>query len=190
MRVPGGLGQLEGSHIAAVLRAFTWSSAEESAYQKIFMGVEGERPLIRCVDALLTGAGGDDKPMGFCNGDLRKFGGDMTAEALKELVIGDVGGVLLARPGSSDKARRRVAELNAMWTGLKEEHLIHIATRAQDDEGTKANQRAGVILVCLGHRRAEVVYEAITRGFCTELVIDKSLAAGLRDVVGDARPGR
>jgi DNA-binding transcriptional regulator LsrR (DeoR family) len=180
--VEGGLAKGEGPRIAAVLRSYVEQCS--SAYQKIFRGVRGRPPLIKAVDALLTGAGDAVKPLGFCNGDLRKFGGNMTAESLEELVIGDVGGVLLPRPGSSDQARQRVAALNAMWTGLKEDHLVHIARRAQEVDLPEGRERAGVMLVCLGHRRAEVVHEAIKRGFCTELIIDQDLARTLADIVG------
>ncbi|MGE3840286.1 MAG: hypothetical protein AB7I50_01740 [Vicinamibacterales bacterium] len=164
----------QGDAVAKVLRTYVEYSSP--AHRRIFKGDPTSPSLISKVDVLLTGAGTD---VGFCHDDLLQVGG-LTAPELEQLIVGDVGGVLLPR---SDSTAARVASLNAMWTGLTERHLIDINERAQ------RTGQAGVILVSLGRRRADVVLAAVLRGFCTELVIDHDLAAALVEKL-EGRSGR
>jgi DNA-binding transcriptional regulator LsrR (DeoR family) len=138
------------------------------AFNEIFVGPEA---LIEQVDMLVTSVGAEDKPMGFCNEDLRKFG-RLDAKRLQELVVGDVGGVLLHKPNLPEAEIAVVQGLNAMWTGIKQEHLASIAKRAGDG-------KPGVVVLAVGASRTPVVLAALARGLCSELLIDRDLATAL-----------
>jgi DNA-binding transcriptional regulator LsrR (DeoR family) len=141
------------------------------AYRRIFGETPGRRAgLVTEIDALLTCVGPADKPLGFNNEDLLEFGG-VTKETLETLVAGDVGGVLLPRGAS---ARARIGQLNAMWTGITRDDLERIA-----DRGARSPSAPGVLVVAIGAKKCEIVGEALARGLCTELLIDRELAAEL-----------
>jgi DNA-binding transcriptional regulator LsrR (DeoR family) len=137
------------------------------AYKEIFVGPDA---LITQIDMLITSVGVDEKPMGFCHEDLLKFGG-LDQARVKQLVVGDVGGVLLPKPTRPDD-RGLVEGLNAMWTGIRREHLIDIAKRAGEN-------RPGVVVIAFGASRAPVILEALAQGLCSELIIDRDLATAL-----------
>lgn len=138
--------------------------------------------LVGKVDSLLTSIGTSKTPMGFIHGELLKAGSlprrKLTAAALSALVVGDIGGVLLPRPGLSTRGRAEVAALNAMWTGANITHLARIAKHAA------TSTRPGVIVVSTGGEgRAESLAEAIRHGLVNELVIDRVLADALTRVL-------
>jgi DNA-binding transcriptional regulator LsrR (DeoR family) len=151
-----------------VLRAFFEESSP--AYKEIFIGPEA---LIDRVDVLVTSVGGSNKPMGFCNDDLLKVSG-LSEERVGQLVIGDVGGVLLPARGLSARDAATVEGVNAMWTGIQRRHLEGIARRAAQ------RRTPGIILITLGASRSAIVLEAIREGLCSELMIDRDLATALR----------
>ena len=113
--------------------------------------------------------------MGFCNDDLLKSG-HLDREELQQLVVGDIGGVLLTRPTPAKAARPTVDRLRSMWTGISRDQLEAIARRA----ASEGERTPGVILTTFGEARAEVVAEALTQGLCTELLIDDELAQCLK----------
>jgi DNA-binding transcriptional regulator LsrR (DeoR family) len=160
-----------------ILRSFFEVSS--SAYREIF---SGDDPLIARL-SVLTSVGTSDKPMGFCKDDLLKFSG-LETRSLQRLVVGDIGGVLLARPGLSAKDAGQVDKLNDLWTGMRREHLTAIARRAQQ------SGEPGIILVAIGASRSAVVCEALAQGLCTELIIDRTLARALPDELRRRFPGR
>jgi DNA-binding transcriptional regulator LsrR (DeoR family) len=150
---------------------------QNTSYQEIF---GGRSPLVHRVDALLTSVGPAKRPMGFINEELLRAGSlprrPLTKEQLEKLVVGDVGGVLLPRRDLDRAGLREVDQLNAMWTGVKREHLERIATQAA------RTKRPGVIVASFGGAdRAEPIAEAVRRGLVNELIIDRSLAEALTE---------
>ena len=167
---------------ALISRRFTGADARgirkyvdaAASYRDIF----GTRdPLIDRVDALLTSAGSSQRPMGFIHEELLIAGSTpartLTPARLSGLVAGDVGGVLIPKPGLGAAGRRDVDRLNAMWTGVTLKHLRRIAQQA-DRRG-----RPGVIVVSLGDNRVEIIAEAVRCGLINELIVDRPLADAL-----------
>lgn len=160
-----------GSHEVGI-RKFVTSIA---SYRDVFGTAD---PLISRVDTLLTSVGPAKRPLGFIHEELLKAGSRrgkaLTSEALEELVAGDIGGVLLPRPGLSAKGRQEVAALNAMWTGATLAHYERIARAAA------RMSRPGIVVLSIGgDGRAEIIAEAVRHGLIGVLVIDRSLAEAL-----------
>lgn len=97
----------------------------------------------------------------------------LTQARLSALVAGDIGGVLIPKPGLDAAGRRDVDGLNAMWTGVKLKHLQRIAQQAE------RRGRPGVIVVSLGDNRAEIIAEAVRCDLINELIVDRPLADAL-----------
>jgi DNA-binding transcriptional regulator LsrR (DeoR family) len=135
-------------------------------------------PLIDRVDSLLTAVGTSNHPMGFIHDELLKAGSTpakkLTSSGLQKLVAGDLGGVLVPRPGLQARERKVVDALNEMWTGAKLPHLERIARQAS------RSTRPGIIVVAMGDAdRAEIIAEAVRHGLVNELIIDRTLAEAL-----------
>jgi hypothetical protein len=138
---------------------------DAASYREIF---GGPSPLIDRVDTLITSVGPADRPMGFIHDELLTAASlpdnEFTEARLTSLVAGDIGGVLIPRPGlGAEKAE--VDALNQMWTGLQRKHLERIAKDAVREN------RPGVIVVSLD--RPEIVAEVIRQGLVNELIIDR-----------------
>ena len=170
--VPGArrLPRKQRDLLSRGLREFFVSNSP--AYRTIFTEPDG---LIGRLDTLLTAAGPSRRVMGFCNDDLLKSG-HLDRDKLEQLVVGDLGGVLLTRPAPSRTAQPTVDRLRSMWTGISRAQLEAIARRAAE----KGSGTPGVILMTFGENRTEVVAEALAQGLCTELFIDDELAQCLR----------
>jgi len=89
---------------------------------------------------------------------------------LKQLVLGDISGVLIPKAGLKTSGKREIARIEKRWTGLKQDHLKRCAIRA------KERQSPGVIVASLGRNKAEIVSACISRGFINHLLIDQDLA--------------
>lgn len=155
---------------------------EAASYREIF---GGKSSLIASVDSLLTSVGQANRTMGFVHEELLRAGSTkekkLTSARLGSLVVGDIGGVLLARPDLNPADRREVGELNLMWTGVKEAHLKRIARDAD-----KA-RCPGVIVVAIGGAdRAATIIEAIRHGIVNELIVDRQLAGALMRTLSTA----
>jgi DNA-binding transcriptional regulator LsrR (DeoR family) len=153
-----------------------------ASYREIF----GARsPLIDKVDSLLTSVGHSRHPMGFIHDELLSAGSTpskpLTSARLATLVAGDIGGVLLPKPGLNAAQRSSVEQLNAMWTGVKLKHLQRIAQQAE------RRKRPGVIVVSTGADRAEIIAEAVRCGLINELIVDRPLADALAKVLSAGR---
>lgn len=154
------------------IRKFVENSA---SYREVFGGTS---PMIDEVDSLLTAVGPSDHPMGFIFDELLKAGSTptrkLTEGKLKKLVVGDLGGVLVPRPGLQARERREVEKLNEMWTGVKLHHFERIAQDAA------RSTRPGVIVAAMGGEdRAEIIAEVIRYGVVNELIIDRTLSDAL-----------
>ena len=147
---------------------------QAGSYREVF---GKSSPLINKVDSLLTSVGKAQRPMGFAHEELLKAGSTLltklTTATLSRLVAGDIGGVLIPRRTLKSRDRRRVDELNRMWTGATLSHFARVARQAA------RRNRPGVILVSMGDDRAEIVEEVVRHGLVNELIIDRHLADAL-----------
>lgn len=140
------------------------------SYGKVFAG---PGPLIDRMDALITSVGSSRAPVRGIAAELTLAGG-IDERRLRDLVVGDVGGILIPRPTLSGDDARLVEELNAMWTGIRIEHVRAIADRAEQDPS-----KAGVIVAALRAERGETVFELIRNELVNDLILDEDAAAGL-----------
>lgn len=139
-------------------------------YEKIFSGPDSR---VAQMDALVSSVGHID--------DLVRGGFDDFARAaqvdrrsLPDLVVGDLGGLLIPRHGLSASKRALVDELNGMWTGISPEQVSRIASVASNEP-----HRPGVIVVALRAERASALLELIRLQWANELIIDEDAANGL-----------
>lgn len=121
------------------------------------------------LDCILTSLG--RKPLGF------RFR-SMLKPREQKLFAGDMGGVLLPRPGLRGEKLHTAKDIEARWTGLKFEHVKACAERARNPQNGSAAP-TGVVLVATEADRAPVVLEVIRRGLVNHLVMDSQLAYAL-----------
>ncbi len=119
-------------------------------YGRVFAGSE---PLINRLDALITSVGSSQSPVLGSTAELVLAGG-VEEKRLRELVVGDLGGILIPEPTLSEDEAHLVDELNAMWTGIKIGHVKAIAKRAADDP-----LQTGVVVAALRADRGETVFD-------------------------------
>src|SRR5581483_261529 len=101
----------------------------------------------------------------------------ISKEEMQKLILGDVGGLLFAKPHLDAAARRKVDELNQGWIGMTFKHLQRIAKAAS------ARHAPGVIFVAFGREKAEMMVEIVRRGYANQLVIDFTLLEGLKQIL-------
>lgn len=145
-----------------------------SSYQKIF---RDRFPLVAKMDTLITSIGPLALPVGGSISELLTAGG-ISADKLRSLIIGDMGGVLIPNPSLNRSEHRLVNELNEMWTGVNCEHLAHIAQESAQD-----TRRSGNIVVAIGRDKVPALMEIIRLSLVNELLIDKGLARDLEQSV-------
>lgn len=166
--VPEFISRIFKGHDADVIRRHHLHASD--SYRRIF---GPEDPLIERVDSVLTSIGFAERPLGQRNKGLLKAG-EVTADELRKLVVGDIGGVLIPRPGLKAGDRQTVDQLNAMWTGMTLDHIRRIARDA-----ASSSHRPGIIVVSIGRQKAEILAEIIRSGLVNELIIDEDLAGAL-----------
>lgn len=142
---------------------------DSASYRRIF---SGDDPLVNQLDTLITSVGSSERPLGGAFGEVLTAG-DISADELKSIIDGDIGGILVDRPGISADQQSKLNELNAMWTGITMANLNHIARRARQTGGV------GVVAVAIGRERAGVIKELIRKEVLNELIIDWDLANSL-----------
>ncbi len=147
---------------------------DAASYRRIFAG---DAPLVNRIDTVITSVGSAARPLGGAMEEVLQAG-DISAAELKELIVGDVGGILIPHPGVSEAGAARVEELNSMWTGITKDHLARLAMRAAATGG------AGVVVAAIGRERAPIVAELIRLEMVNELIIDWDLANALEREMG------
>lgn len=155
---------------AAKTRAIREYILDTASYRRIFAGVA---PLVTMIDMVITSAGSATRPLGGAMDEILSVA-EISAAELTRLIIGDIGGVLIPRPGLSSEDDDLVEEINAMWTGITKQHMSRLALRAGMRSGA-----SGVVLVAIGRQRAEVVAGLIELEMVNELIIDWDLAEAL-----------
>jgi DNA-binding transcriptional regulator LsrR (DeoR family) len=129
--------------------------------------------LVDTATTLLTSVGHADHPMGFNYGELLRSG-EISADRLKRLVVGDIGGVLIRRPGLAKRDKQAVDALSAMWTGLNYDALLKLAIRAS------TGGEPGVVVVSTGANRAEILHAVLSSGLVNEAILDAEAADALQ----------
>lgn len=169
-------------------RKLNWQSNSEAA-------------LVNQLEVILTGAGVVHSDVKLTGSFLRERceSGEVDFDRLKKLVVGDIGGVLLAHESASDAERAAVDKLNAGWCGLSENLLTYVAkksTAAREklkagekvnaEQKTNADKKAkpavpppGTVVIARGAEKAEVVRVAVKRGLISTLIIGVDLARAL-----------
>ena len=105
--------------------------------------------------------------------ELAQIGG-IPRERLKELIKGDVAGALIKRAKLTPVREREVEDIGKKyWTGIREENLFDIASRA------RKTGKPGVIIVAIGGNKADVLLAVLKMGLVNELIIDHDLAEAL-----------
>ena len=150
-------------------------------YERIFGTITSDRlALVNSLDAVLTGVGIVVTQHGSKDYETGVFIRERVAqegiakEALNRIILGDIGGLLIEKPGLNPRDHQLVKDLNAGWTGIKASHLERVAKSA------RPGRAPGVIVAAYGEAKAELVNEIIKRGYVNELVIDPSLADALK----------
>ena len=156
-----------------VSRFIRWSKN----YSRIFVGKES---LANNMDAVLTSAGSfmsSTYDNLWVRDSVRCE--QCTEDELKELTIGDIGGVFLPQPKMSTAASRRFKALTDRWTGVTFEHLSECAKRKS------RLSKHGVLLFAAGTSKTSIVQRSLSMGLVNELVIDSELGTNL---LGTAKP--
>jgi DNA-binding transcriptional regulator LsrR (DeoR family) len=133
--------------------------------------------LAKNLEMVLTSVGSATRPLGFGRGVLfEKF---FSYTELKHLIIAEVGGVCIPRPGLTPAQLQRFNTVQKSWTGLRVEHLKACAQRGVDPlEGPP-----GVAVVSGGTGRADAICELLKRGLINHLIIDDVLAEELKKAI-------
>jgi DNA-binding transcriptional regulator LsrR (DeoR family) len=127
--------------------------------------LEGPRARL-AIDTVLTSISTDDQPWGSRNGALLASAG-IDAKELRQLAVGDIGGVLLPAPGKS----AAVTRLMRNWTGVGLADLQRTASAGR------------LLVVAMGANKARVLREVLRRGLCTHVIIDEQLLFALERLI-------
>lgn len=141
-------------------------------YHRVFSGPDA---LVHKMDMLISSVGSSNTPVLGSFEDLVMAGG-LKASDLRQLVIGDLGGILIPKAGLSKSKAALIDELNELWTGIKTEQVRAIAERAFADR-----KSSGVVVVAIQAERGDTVFELICSGLVNEIIIDHTAAARLHE---------
>jgi DNA-binding transcriptional regulator LsrR (DeoR family) len=146
-------------------------------YRTIFIGDTRRVPVVDSIDCVLCSVSPADRVWG---DDLIRSG-QLDVHDLRELVHGDVCGVLLARAGME----KRVSLLSKRWTCVQKSHLEACAKRGNADSKTASDGRThpGIIVVAIGANKAKCVFECLRQRLVNHLVIDDDLADELKKLI-------
>jgi len=144
------------------------------SYREIF-GDESTPALLDQLDGVLTSVG----PASLASDPFLNFAADDSKlrSHLERSTVGNIGGVFLERKPASREQVRQIEEINERWTGIRLEHLTRCAQAA-----TKDPRRVGVVVVAVGDK-AEIVLECLRRGLVNRLLIDRSGATALKQLL-------
>jgi DNA-binding transcriptional regulator LsrR (DeoR family) len=138
----------------------------------------GEPPMACRVCMILSSVGPATRPLGFGRGRLFETG-NISIEELQHLVIGDLGGVCIARPDLTKRSQQKLQTIIDRWTGLKLEHIQACSTRARNSP----TGPPGVVVVSGGKSKAQFIWHIAKLGLVNHLIIDEELAEELDKIV-------
>jgi hypothetical protein len=140
----------------------------------------GPVPLIDRLEMLLTSVGPVDRPLGWLGAGLLNAVGLPRAQ-MKDLIVGDVSGVLLRRQKGGEEYASRFDRIRACWTGIREKHIDACQQRA------RRSGKPGVVVVALGATKAPTVAELIRRGLCRHIFVDQELFDAMSKMLASDR---
>lgn len=159
-------------HYDKEMSASIWRFISDTpGHHRVFSGPDA---LISRMDMLISSIGSANTPVLGSFEELVSASG-LRANDLRQLVIGDLGGILIPKTGLSKAKQKLVNDLNDLWTGIRTEHVYGIAERAFAD-----NSLSGVVVVALQTERGNTAFELIDRGLVNELIVDHAAAAQLQ----------
>jgi hypothetical protein len=146
-----------------------------------------KKPWLQRLDAVLCSVGPDDRVWGYRGDDLLESG-DLKREELQTLVLGDIAGVLIPRPGMWGDAK--LAIIRDHWNGIRLEDLQACAERA-----VVLKHVPGVCVFAAGANKAHFVSQCLRLrddegkvvSLINHLIIDDDLAARLLKLLGGAQ---
>jgi DNA-binding transcriptional regulator LsrR (DeoR family) len=146
-----------------------------------------KKPWLQNLDAVLCSVGPEDRVWGYRGDDLLQSG-DLTREDLRELVLGDIAGVLIPQPGKWGSPK--LAMIRDHWNGIQLEHLLGCARRAAVAKGV-----CGVCVVAIGSNKAAFLVECLGLrddnggpvSLINHLLVDDDLASALLNLLGPAQ---
>jgi len=151
------------------------------AYKEIFERTTAttvrEEPLINKVDTILTSVGAAETTLAWGDDELGRTAGFNRSD-LKELIIGDISGVLIPKTNLRKTDQTTLIDIQQRWTGVREDQLRDCANRA------KRLKTPGVIVSTIGRNKAAIVVECVARGLINQLLIDQDLADELVRLLG------
>jgi hypothetical protein len=149
------------------LKDTLWEWLRDLDSYKMIIG--GSSPMIETIDSLITSIGSSERPFGRTIELFKALleARRITANELKRLIIGDIGGVLIPKPTLGSRELKRVEELNEMWIGIRLDHIKRIAKMASISKKISKN-RPGSIIVATGKEKALILYEVIRLGLVNE----------------------
>lgn len=172
---------LPGNASPAELRAFKKLIGMMGGYRRIFgnarvhggheLPSSGDPPLVEELDVILTSLSNTGLGLADGRGPLWDTHG-ITQSDFREMVLADIGGVLLERPDLPPKSAAVVQRLREASTGITEKEMRHVAHRAFREPG---RQCVGVVVIAVGTAKAEAVLAAVERGLVSVIVCDPDL---------------
>jgi DNA-binding transcriptional regulator LsrR (DeoR family) len=169
--VPASIPLSLGRDLAALKNFIT----HIQGYSDIF-GASGRRstvaPLIDRVEAILTSVGVA------CSSDRGVFlnkrigANDITARQVESLVAGDIGGIVIAKEGLTDKQSELIDRLNQSWNGVTLARIQRLSAEASDS-------KPGMVVLASGGQRKEVVLQCIKLNLVNHLIVDQQFAVSV-----------
>lgn len=173
----GNAAQLTGfpayipRHYDKKMRASIWRFISDTpGHNRVFSGADA---LINQMDMLISSVGSSNMPVLGSFEELIVASG-LTADQLRQLIVGDLGGILIPRNDLSKASEKLIEDLNKIWTGIKTEHVIEMVHRAKENP-----LMSGVVVVAIQAERGDTAFELVSRGMVNELILDQAAAKQL-----------
>jgi hypothetical protein len=163
--IPGSFDDDERAVIMKII-------ARGAGYREVFQGSDA---LIEHADTLLTSAGVPDPKYRGIFLQERCDLGDLAEKDLRWL-LGDLGGLIVARNDAPPAVRNRVDAMNERWTGVKRKHLAACASKSLRGD-------PGVVVVVWYLNRLPLLYRCIHDRLINTLVISQGMAARLEELL-------
>jgi hypothetical protein len=99
--------------------------------------------------------------------------GELSEAELMDMVVGDLGGLIIPRRHLSPTQARRVSAMNERWTGIKQHDLERCAEEAAH------TKHPGVVVLGPDPLRRDMVVRCVELGLINQLIISRELADAL-----------
>ena len=175
--LPDGFREQE---IAGVWRLIGLVRSHAEIFGPHKASMPAEDALANRLDMILTSVGPAERPLGHGKGRLFETG-NLKIDELRQMVIGDMGGVCFPRESVTKRQRAKLDAVAARWTGLTVDHLNRCSRRCANEPDPFSGP-PGVVVVCVGRERAPFLIEAVKLGLINHLIIDGELQDELEAV--------